>query len=73
MVEPDLPGDELISLADAAKYSGLNAEFLRQLVVRDRLRAKRIARNWLTTRNAVDEYMANRQKRGRKNLKKSDL
>ena len=63
---------ELVSLAEAAKYSGLSAEFLRQLAVQGRLKSVKIARNWVTTKTAVDDYLASRQKRGRKSKSQSN-
>jgi excisionase family DNA binding protein len=58
--------EDLISLAQAAEYANLNAEFLRQLAVDGRLKAIKIGRNWVTTRSAVDTYLSNRKRRGRK-------
>lgn len=60
--------DNLISLAQAAEYANLKAEFLRQLAVDGRLKAVKIGRNWVTTRSAVDTYLDNRRKRGRKSI-----
>jgi hypothetical protein len=52
---------ELISLADAAEKSGFSEGYLRQIAISGRLRAKKIARNWLTTIAAVEEYSRTRK------------
>ena len=51
---------ELITLAEAAEYAGLNAETLVNYARRGRLRAKKLGWQWVTTRAAVDEYLASR-------------
>jgi hypothetical protein len=58
---------ELISLAEAAQLSGFSHDYLRDIAVSGRLRAKKIARNWVTTLAAVEEY-----KRTRKFIAKED-
>ena len=60
----DLKASELITLKEAAKYSGLSHNYLIELANRGRLKAQKYGRFWLTTRAAVDEYVASRQKRG---------
>ena len=55
-VHPSL--DELISLRQAAKLSGLSAGHLRLLVRRGELWGVKLARNWVTTTEAVKEYLA---------------
>jgi hypothetical protein len=51
---------ELISLADAAEKSGLTADYLKKIAQTGRLRAKKIARNWVTTMAAVERYKQTR-------------
>jgi excisionase family DNA binding protein len=51
---------ELISLAEAAKYAGLTRDTLKDYIRRGRLRAKKIGVFWVTTRTAIDEYLASR-------------
>ena len=58
--------NRLISLAEAADIYGLTPDHLRHLAQRKRLKAKKIAGVWLTTRASVEEYLENRYKRGRK-------
>ena len=51
---------ELITLAEAAEYAGLSKESVHSYVKRGRLKAKKIGLYWVTTRAAVDEYLASR-------------
>ena len=66
MTEDPLQNEELISLAEAADYSGLTHKFLRELAGKGRLRAKKFGHSWLTTRAAIDEYLQSRASVGRK-------
>jgi len=50
----------LIGLTEAAEKSGYHAGFLRQAIKRGRLKAKKIASDWLTTMAAVEEYKNSR-------------
>ena len=51
---------ELISLQQAAEYCGLTKGSLHEYAKKGRLKAKKIGRMWVTTRAAVDEYLASR-------------
>jgi hypothetical protein len=51
---------ELISLQQAAEYSGLEKSTLHNYARRSRLKAKRLGPIWVTTRAAIDEYLASR-------------
>ena len=57
--------DELISLAEAARRYGFSQEYLSRLARRGRLKAVKIARNWLTTPANVEEFIRSRQRRGK--------
>ncbi|MEX2246938.1 MAG: helix-turn-helix domain-containing protein [Dehalococcoidia bacterium] len=57
--------DELISLAEAAAVAKLHPDHLRKLAQRGALKARKIGRNWVTTRSAVLEYLRDAQKRSR--------
>lgn len=57
---------ELISLTEASQISGLSAAHLRRLVDQKRLWGKKIGRNWVTSRSAVEEYFIQPHPRGRK-------
>lgn len=51
---------ELISMEEAARYGGFADRTLQAFAKSGRLPAKKIAKVWLTTREAVDYYKANR-------------
>ena len=70
MIEPlndDQPSfDELISLSEAANFSGLSISYLRRLVTNGEIWGEKIGRNWVTTEIAVNEFLARDRKPGRK-------
>ena len=57
--------EELISLCEAAAHARLHPDHLRKLARRGYLRAKKIGRNWVTSREAVAEYLRDAEKRSR--------
>ena len=57
--------EDLISLQKAAKLSGLTPGHLRLLIRQKDLWGTKIGRNWVTTEQAVREYQARAQPRGR--------
>ncbi len=57
--------EQLISLAEAAALSGLSASHLRHLAEAGKLKAQKIARNWVTTELAVAEYLRNEELRSK--------
>ena len=58
--------DELITLKQAAKISGLSHDHLRRLAGRGDLDAKKIGRDWVTTERSVREYLAQDRRPGPK-------
>jgi hypothetical protein len=60
-----LENERLISLAEAAALSGLSSGHLKHLAQRGRLRAWKVARNWVTTTSAVSEYTGDAEKRSK--------
>jgi excisionase family DNA binding protein len=60
-----LDQEELISLSEAAAISGLSLKHLGLLARRGNLRARKIGRNWVTSREAVAEYLRDSFKRSR--------
>jgi hypothetical protein len=60
-----LEPERFISLAEAAVLSGLSAGHLKHLAQRGHLRARKIARNWVTTEAAVSEYIRDAEKRSK--------
>jgi hypothetical protein len=63
-IQPGL--DDLISLEDAAKLSGLSSRHLRNLAINDDIWAKKLGRNWFTTKEAIREYLALNRRPGPK-------
>ena len=57
--------EELISLAEAARRYGFSQEYLSLLARKGRLKAVKIARNWLTTPANVEAYIRSRKRRGK--------
>jgi excisionase family DNA binding protein len=69
----DLPSlSELLSLQEAAKLSGLSAGHLRLLVRRGDIWGEKLGRNWITTAQAVEEYLARDRRPGPKPKKPHD-
>jgi len=65
--EPSL-GD-LISLREAAKISGLSQPHLSLLIRQGKLWGEKIGRNWVTTKQAIRDYLALNLKPGPKSKK----
>ncbi len=57
--------DELISLRQAAEFSGYTTNHLRLLVSKGELRAKKIDSFWVTTEKAIQFYLDNKSNLGR--------
>jgi len=58
--------DELISLSEAARLSGLSPSYLRRLVTQGEIWGMKIGRNWVTTAQAVNQFLARERKPGPK-------
>jgi hypothetical protein len=58
--------DDLIPLAEASTLSGLSMSQLRLLISRGQMWGKKIGRNWVTTEQAVRDYMSQGRRPGRK-------
>ena len=58
--------DDLITLPQAAELCGLSHSHLRLLVRKGEIWGKRIGRNWVTTEQAVNEYLAQDRRPGPK-------
>jgi hypothetical protein len=56
--------DDLISLSEASKISGLTQPHLALLIRQRKLWGKKIGRNWVTTEQAVNEYLKLERKPG---------
>lgn len=64
-----MENEELISLSEAAAICGMTRQHLSLLARRGKLNARKIGRDWLTTRAAVEEYMRDAAKRSNDPLK----
>jgi len=62
-IVPPTQKDNFISLAEATKYCDYSQEYLSKLAKEGRLDSHKSQRNWVTTKTAVQEYIA---KHGRK-------
>jgi hypothetical protein len=60
-----LEDEELIPLSEAAAISGFTPDHVGLLARTGRLKARKIGRNWVTTRAAVEEYMRDPFKRSK--------
>ena len=58
--------NELITLQEAAKLSGLSDGHLRLLAGQGDIWARRLGHNWFTTEKAVNEYLARDRRPGPK-------
>lgn len=58
--------DDLISLMEASQIVGISTTHLRRLVDEKRLWGKKIGRNWVTSRIAVEEYFSQPHPPGRR-------
>lgn len=64
--------DKLISLREAAEISGLSMSYLRLLVRQGDIWGTKLGRNWVTTSEAVKEFVATERKRGPKPKNQDD-
>ncbi len=58
--------DDLITLKDAAELSGLSYSHLRLLARQGEIGAKKLGNTWLTTAQAVNDYLARDRRPGPK-------
>jgi hypothetical protein len=56
---------DLISLRQASELCCLSPDHLRRLAEQGKLDAKKIGRNWITTKEAIVDYIKKRKPRGR--------
>jgi hypothetical protein len=64
--------NDLISLREASKLSGLSTSHLRLLVSRGDIWGLKLGRNWVTTAQTVREYLAQDRRPGPKPQKPRD-
>jgi hypothetical protein len=58
--------DEFITLKEAAQITGYTPDYIGQLIRAGKLEGKQVYSNvaWMTTREALEEYQANKDKKG---------
>lgn len=57
---------EWISVQEAAAYTGYTVQHIRYLLREGKVKGRRFGRDWFTTREALDEYLATDPKPGPK-------
>ncbi len=62
--------EKLISLSEAADIAKLTPQHLGYLARKGYLRARKIGRNWVTTREAVLDYLRDEETRSRNPYKR---
>ena len=59
------PIEELISLNEASKITGLSSVHLRHLVSSGKIWGRKIGRNWITSKDAIIDYLKQEKRPGR--------
>ncbi len=59
---------ELLIVEEAAIYSGYSERHLRLLLETGKIKGRKIGRDWVTTKEEIDTYLAKKPKPGRKPL-----
>ena len=63
--------NELVTLHEAAKLSGLSPNHLRRLLSEGEIWGKKLGRDWFTTEPAVKKYLARDRRPGPKSKSKN--
>ena len=58
-----ISSDNLISISQAAKLTPYSAEYLGLLARKGKIKAIKISRDWLTTHDAIKEYVQKQKNR----------
>lgn len=66
MTHKSISFSDLISLTEASNISGLSSAHLRRLVGEKTISGDKIGRNWVTSKQAVLEYIKQERRPGRK-------
>ncbi len=58
----DIPAEneELINLKEASELSGFSIPYLRTISQHGRLKSQKVAKKWVTTLSAIEDYKNNR-------------
>jgi hypothetical protein len=65
LISSNEKSDNLISLQEASKLSNLSQVHLRHLVSTGKLWGKKIGRNWVTSKQAINNYLEEQKRPGR--------
>ncbi len=57
---------KLISVSEASRISGLTTGFIRRMLRTGEIDGVKIGRNWLTTREAIQDYLKRERRPGPK-------
>lgn len=57
---------QLISVTEASEFSGLTTSFIRRLLREQRIKGVKVGRNWLTTKEALQDYLKQDRRPGPK-------
>lgn len=57
---------DYIPLSEASKITGYTIDHLRRLIQKGKMQGERIGRNYVTTRSAIQDYLASSPKPGPK-------
>jgi excisionase family DNA binding protein len=57
---------KLISVTEASRISGLTTSFIRRLLREGKIDGVKIGRNWLTSKEAIREYLKQERRPGPK-------
>lgn len=57
--------DDILSLTEAARICGLAPHTLAQQAEKGRLRAHKVGRTWVTTKQLLDKYMLSYSRQGK--------
>ena len=60
--------DSLISIGEAADITSYSSEFIRMLARSGKLSAVKVGRDWMTTRDAIHQYLSLQQQRHQRSL-----
>jgi len=55
---------EWISVKEAAEYTGYTPRHIRHLLAGEQLEGRKFGRDWFTTKEALDEYLATNPRPG---------
>lgn len=51
--------DKFITLREASKISGYNPDYMSYLIRSGKMDGRKVGRNWMTTKDAVHQYLSN--------------